>query len=663
MNINPELFCSHIVNGRPCGMMPRAHDGNALGHQFRRPDSARNVDEHSENADSGDDQESKPKRQPSVAAQLVQIALERYDLFVSEDGRPYAVERDGPNIALPLRGKAGLRARLAKIYAAESGHTRAAGQSALSDAMTVLEGYADEGERRVTPIRVAWHDGAIVVDLGTPDGRCVIVSPNGWRPESRSPVTFRRTGAMQRLPDPNRDGDGLAKLRGLLNLDDDGFRLLVGFLVAAFIPDIPHPILTFTGEQGTGKSSAAKAVINLIDPSGAPKRTAPRDVKEWSRQASASWALCLDNISTIPMWLSDALCKAVTGDGIVDRALYTDDDVIVLEFRRVIALTTIDAGALRGDLAERMLTIELQRIPDRERREEVELERAYAAAHASILASLFDLLAEVLAVRDSVTLDSKPRMADFARVLAALDRVRGWDTLGAYTAGARDVVADVIEGDPFGSALVELMRDRSEWTGTAGELLAALDALQSPDDSDIKPRSTRPKGWPTTPRAAAGALKRVAPALRAMGIDVRKGERSNRGQLYILTATTSPVSRGNEPSQPSLDAEKQALTSENSGDGWGSATVTQPSLDHHDRHAGDDCDGASDGRDLQPSQQGTLPDLHKHSASDGSDGSDGLIPLLTDDLTPDTGNPCAGGCGTLLPPGHVRCRPCYNALS
>src|SRR5690606_41315609 len=88
-----------------------------------------------------------------------------------------------------------------------------------------------------------------------------------------------------------------------------------------------------------------------------------------------------------------------------------------------------------------------------------------------------------------------------------------------------------------------------------------------------------------------------------MGIDVRKGERSNRGQLYILTATTSPVSRGNEPSQPSLGAEKQALTSGNSGDGWGSATVTQPSLDHHDRHAGDDCDGVSDGRDLQPSQQ------------------------------------------------------------
>lgn len=611
--------------------------------------------------DGGDHQESENRKGPSVAAQLVQIALDRYDLFVSEDGRPYAVENDGPNIALPLRGKAGLRARLAKVYAAESGHTRAAGQSALSDAMTVLEGYADEGERRATPIRVAWHDGSIVVDLGTPDGRCVIVGPDGWRRESRSPVTFRRSGAMKRLPDPTRDGDGLAKLRGLLNIEDDDFRLLVGFLVAAFIPDIPHPILTFTGEQGTGKSSAAKAVISLIDPSGAPKRTAPRDVKEWSRQASASWALCLDNISTIPVWLSDALCKAVTGDGIVDRALYTDDDVIVLEFRRVLALTTIDAGALRGDLAERMLSLELQLIPDHERREEAELERAYADAHASILASLFDLLAEVLAVRDSVTLERKPRMADFARVLAAVDKVCGWNTLDSYTAGARDIVADVLEGDPFGSAVVEMMRDRrEEWEGTAGELLAVLNALNESEEADARRRAPKSKGWPASPRAAAGALKRVAPALRAMGIDCRRGERSNRGQLYTLTPTPSLVNRGNEPSQPSLGTEKHALTSENSSDGWGAATVTQPSLDQRNRHTGDGRDGASDGRDFQPSHQETPPDLLKHSASDGRDGSDGSFTQLTNDLTPATGNPCAGGCGTLLPPGHVRCRPCFN---
>lgn len=39
MNIDPELFCAHIVDGRTCGMMPRAHDDNALGHRFLRPSS------------------------------------------------------------------------------------------------------------------------------------------------------------------------------------------------------------------------------------------------------------------------------------------------------------------------------------------------------------------------------------------------------------------------------------------------------------------------------------------------------------------------------------------------------------------------------------------------------------------------------------------------
>ncbi|MFD0332259.1 hypothetical protein ACFQZC_38705 [Streptacidiphilus monticola] len=63
--------------------------------------------------------------------------------------------------------------------------------------------------------------------------------------------------------------DGLALLRGLLNMDDGAFHQLVAWLVAAWIPHIPHPVLTFKGEQGTGKSKTAQMVINLVDPSAA----------------------------------------------------------------------------------------------------------------------------------------------------------------------------------------------------------------------------------------------------------------------------------------------------------------------------------------------------------------------------------------------------------
>ncbi|MGW1199513.1 ATP-binding protein [Streptomyces sp. NPDC002536] len=470
------------------------------------------------------------KKGPSQASQLAALARERYELFMSDDGRPYGVTIGGPNIALPLRGKAGLRSQLARIFA-DTNNGTVPSQSALADAMTVLEGVASMADPRTPQLRVARHEEQIIIDLGTTDGRCVAVNTAGWQRLPASPVTFRRSGAMKPLPEPVRDGDGLAQLRSMLNTTDDGFRLLTAWLVAAFIPDLPHPILAFRGEQGTGKSKGAAMVIGIVDPSGAPKRSAPRDLKSWAVQAFNSWAICLDNVSVVPDWLSDALCRAVTGDGIVDRALYTDDDVVVLEFRRVLAMTTIDAGALAGDLAERLLTIELQLIPDHKRREEAELDQAYADAHPAILASLFDLLAQVLKALPDIELTERPRMADFARVLAAVDHVTGWNTLNSYKATAADAVADVLDGEPFAQAVVDLVHAAGP-NGLALTAAQLLEAVAAPEKL--------PKKWPKDPTRAAGQLKRLAPALRTVGIDLDDSQRQphgNRSRLYHLTTT------------------------------------------------------------------------------------------------------------------------------
>ncbi|MDX3314566.1 ATP-binding protein [Streptomyces sp. ME08-AFT2] len=567
----------------------------------------------------------KKERGPSQASQLVALAREKYELFMSEDGRPYGVKKDGANIALPLRGKAGLRSQLALLYTDSNGGA-APSQSALADAMTVLEGAAQAADPRVPHLRVGRHQGRIVVDLGTADGRCVTIGPDGWERTAKSPVLFRRSGAMKPLPEPVRDGDGLARLQKLLNTDEEHFWLLVAWLVACFIPDLPHPILTFRGEQGTGKSYAAKMVIGIIDPSGAPKRTAPRDIKSWATQAFNSWALCLDNVSTIPDWLSDALCRAVTGDGIVDRALYTDDDVVVLEFRRVLAMTTIDAGALAGDLAERLLTIELHTIPDRERREEAEMDQAYADAHPGILASLFDLLAEVLKVLPDVVLTERPRMADFARVLAAVDQVRGWKTLESYKTTARDAVADVLDGEPFAQAVVALV-DRSGPLGvtlTASELLARVDA---PDKL--------PKKWPKDPTRAGGQLKRLAPALRTIGIEVddsKRGPSPKKQRLYKLTATEerrkAEAERRYETASPaSPNDPDSALTSGNRGDAEGGTLASPTSA------GGTLEDAEGDAVLFTASPQDTASDLHEHSNGDAGDAGDAEMQPLSNAVT------------------------------
>ncbi|MFB6837088.1 ATP-binding protein [Streptomyces sp. NPDC056361] len=467
-------------------------------------------------------------KKPSAAVRLVQLARERYRFVMSTDGRPYAVAIDGPNIALPLRGRSGVRQRLARLYA-DTFEGDVASQSALADAMTVLEGIAEDGDPVPVHLRVG-HDeaGTLVVDLGTADGRAVTVSAGGWHVVDRSPVLFRRSGAMATMPTPTLVGDGLSMLHSLLNMDESSFRRLVVWLVAAWMPTIPHPVLTFKGEQGTGKSAAAQMMVNLVDPSPAAKRSQPRDIKVWATQAFSSWALCLDNISAIPPWLSDTLCKAVTGDAIVDRALYTDDDVVVLTFRRVLAMTTIDAGALAGDLAERLLMLDLQLIEPDQRRTEEELGTAFEAIRPAVLGSLFDLLASVLAVLPNVKLDSLPRMADFARVLAAVDQVMEWSTLDDYLAASANVAGDALEGDPFGSALAALVEQCGTWTGTAAQLLEHVPP----------PGGIRPPTWPKDATRTSGKVKRLAPLLRSIGITVDDTQRSqdrHRSRLLVLT--------------------------------------------------------------------------------------------------------------------------------
>lgn len=456
----------------------------------------------------------------SQSSKLAALANYRYRLVRGDDGRPYAVEHDGPAIAHGLRGRDGLRTRLASLY--YETYQKVPGGSGLTDALTVLEGQARQSDPVPIGLRVAAAgDDRVVLDLGGEEGRCVIVDATGWRVAQRSPVLFRRSALTDPLPVP-ATGGSLDELRGLLNVDEARWRLIVGWLVAALLPDLPHPVLAITGEQGTAKSTAARFIVGLVDPSPAPLRTQPREMRSWAAAAMASWVVALDNISTIPDWLSDTLCKAVTGDAIVERSLHTDDDINVLAFRRVIALTSIDAGRLAGDLAERLLPIELERIPAARRRVDAEVTAAYRQARPHVLGALLDLTARVLAALPAVQLATAPRMADFARILAALDAVEGWSTFADYSAAAADASGDVLDSDPIAAAVCTLVAER-DWQGTHAELLDAI----TPD----RP----PPGWPKSAKALSGHLKRLAPALRsARGVLYEHAGRSATGRFITL---------------------------------------------------------------------------------------------------------------------------------
>src|SRR5690606_12114410 len=103
-------------------------------------------------------------------------------------------------------------------------------------------------------------------------------------------------------------------------------------------------------EQGAGKSTAARLIRRLVDPHIAELRAEPRTIDDVMVAAARSRVIALDNLSGIPPWLSDALCRLSTGGALTKRELYTDADEIILEAVRPVIVTSITDVITRGDL-------------------------------------------------------------------------------------------------------------------------------------------------------------------------------------------------------------------------------------------------------------------------------------------------------------------------
>ncbi len=388
------------------------------------------------------------KIRQSVASQLVALALADSDFIRGLDGQPYAVAKEGPSLAQALRGEGSYRKHLAARFYAATGQV--ANANALSDALLVLDARADEREPQPVYQRVAPTGNGVVLDLGRPDHLVVEITAQGWscRTLTGSDPLFKRTRQMQPMPEP-LPGGGLQKLWSLVNVRPADRAVLAGFMAAAFLPDVAQPFVLLRGEQGTGKTTAGKMLLTLLDPGPGQMTTTPRTEKDFAVAAQGRVVLGVDNLSTITPAFSDMICRAVTGESIVTRALFTDDSQSIISYRLGLILTSIDPGALRGDLAERMLPITLEPFPAGARVEQ-DLWLQFTAAAPELLGAVLDRV--VVGLRNQSGVDTPaagwPRMAGFGKLLAALDREHGTTSLSSYVQTVSDSELDVVAGDP-----------------------------------------------------------------------------------------------------------------------------------------------------------------------------------------------------------------------
>ena len=493
----------------------------------------------------------------------------------------------------PLRSK-GFRRRLTGAYFAETG--RAPNGEAITNALNVLEARAVFGGTfEMAYVRIA-PDGAdgLYLDMGDPAWRVIHVTPAGWQMLADAPVNFVRAAGALALPEPI-GGGRLDDLRRFVNITDENWPLLKAFLRGCLNPRGPYPLLSLNGEQGSAKSTAARMIRSLLDPRTPELRAEPREIRDLAIAARGSWLVVFDNISRLPHWLSDALCRLATGGGFATRELYTDFDEALFDAMRPVVLTGITDYVVKDDLLDRTIQVTLSAIPPNARRPEKVLWADFDAAQARLLGALLDDVSAALRALPCVQLERLPRLADFALWGTAAERGRGEpDLFMAAFAKARVASHEqAIESSPIGGVLLAFIAEdlaREPWQGIAKDLLARLAVLGGD-------AATRQKEWPKTPRGLSGMLRGLAPALRATGIettfDLRDGK--NRTRLIRLERTDSGAPQDGVPGPsassvpPDQDASQEYRASSGAdrptheADGWTASA--------------DGCSGDADGAD------------------------------------------------------------------
>jgi hypothetical protein len=191
-------------------------------------------------------------------------------------------------------------------------------------------------------------------------------------------------------------------------------------------------------------------------------------------------------------------------------------------------------------------------------------------------------------------------------------------------------VENVLEADSVATTVRSFSSARAQaWAGTAAELLAALNEAAGE-------RVTKAKEWPKNPRAVSGRLRRAAPALRKVGVQVtfdREGKARDR-KIEITATPASP-----EPEQEGKFASfaSGASASKDFNDLGRTQRRTQTEVQTDVASAGDSAIVGADASgpgDAPTVRLCVRPNPLKNKAADGADDADAKIPTQSGPETP-----------------------------
>lgn len=402
------------------------------------------------------------------------------------------------------------------------------------EALDTLEAVAKERQSYEPKLRVAWHESACYVDTAISILR---VDKDGIEEEKKSPVKFIHNSATGLLPEPNYDGSW-DLLRKYVHVEENDWPLVRASVLAAFMPKGAYPIVAFTGNHGSGKSTTVSALVNVTDARTSiesTRDTLPSDKRTLAILAKHSLVLAFDNESHITHEISDALAMLSTGGQMRVRTLYENSDITAFTSKRLVFINSIGDIVTESDLLDRSIIIECPPLEDYAN--EHEFWPQYYEDRPQIFGAILNSVRRGISKLDSTPTPKAGRMVDFARWSIACG-VEGFEE--AYIRNLSRAPMIAINNSFIGSFILRIAQgsisaSRKKSNETAAKVTGRLDLADWPwigsfsmlfemgrnDDTE----------WYKTLMGALNAYKRVKMNLKKIGVEIVEFEYMH--QLWI----------------------------------------------------------------------------------------------------------------------------------
>lgn len=435
----------------------------------------------------------------------------------------------------------GIKSRtfLARLLELIKGRTALMPQlSTLKQAIEILQLEAYRAPKEKLDNRRSAVDDDVFIDLGDENWSMIHVNRDGWQVTRQDEPRFFRPQHMKSLPEPQPDGN-LDDLFTYVPTENDGDKLLlIAWLLEGMYARIPDPILLIVGQQGSAKTTRSLRLRSLLDPSSTPV-LGDLEMSNMFLTFQHHAVPCFENVSHFNRREADMFCRAVTGNGVERRKLYTDGDQVLYSFRRPIIINGIDTPSTRHDFLDRCVIYNCKRMDEFIPLEE--LDRQFEAARPRLFGAMLDLLVKTLKVLNTTPPATKFRMADFARfgraVAVALGK-KPEDFDDAYQMNIQQQSFEVLEDAPMGRVLEKFATQyasKKPWAGTAEQLLARLrEVAHVAGDQDGK------SDLPKSARWLSSRLGELAPAMASRQVFIRKLPRTNAARLWEVSTPVKP---------------------------------------------------------------------------------------------------------------------------